>query len=57
MDPNKPYRIVHIIEGGIVVLHPEDEKLYHDPAADLLWHPIGPECSRRLGLEWSIEKI
>lgn len=48
------YRMVHIIEGGSQVLHPEDEHLYNDPPADLLWHPIGPDCARKLGLEWSV---
>lgn len=48
------YRMVHIIEGGGKVLHPEDEKRYDDHKADVGWHPIGPDCARKLGLQWSL---
>jgi len=52
----RPYRMVHIVDGGAVILHPEDEAIYAangDQAGDLLHHPIGPECARRIGQEWS----
>lgn len=37
---------VHVIDGGGVVLHPEDEALYNDPASDLLFWSVGPECAK-----------
>lgn len=46
-------RYVHVINGGQVVLHPNDERLYVPDGGDMGGHPIGPDCARRLGLEWS----
>ena len=48
-------RMVHIIDGGGYVLHPDDEELYSSDAGDCLWFPIGPACAKRLGVEWSIK--
>lgn len=57
-DITGPHRMVHLVEGGDHVLHPEDEELFADDkeaqAGDLYWHPIGPSCAKRLGLEWSV---
>jgi hypothetical protein len=48
--------MIHVIAGGGQVLHPEDEHLFNakDPG-DMLWYPIGPDCAKKLGLEWSVE--
>lgn len=40
---------VHIVNGGGVALHPDDEGLYTDAAADLGCHMVGPECRKQLG--------
>lgn len=47
-------RRVHLISGGHIVLHPEDEPLYVPDGGDVGCHPIGPDCARILGLEWSV---
>lgn len=44
--------MVHPIEGGMVLLHPEDEHLYKSDGGDLGLHEIGSECAKKLGLEW-----
>lgn len=43
---------VHLIEGGPVVLHPEDEDRYTPDGGDLGAHPVGPECAKKIGMEW-----
>jgi hypothetical protein len=56
IKPGQPYREVHIVDGGSVILHPADEALYAEhgnPAGDLCFFPIGSTCAKRLGLEWS----
>ena len=43
---------VHCIDGELRALHPEDEHLYEPNGGDLGFHPLGPGCARRIGLEW-----
>jgi hypothetical protein len=45
-------REIHII-GGNIILHPDDETLYHADGGDLGLHLIGPKCARKIGLKWS----
>ncbi len=58
LKPGQPFREVHIIGGGTHVLHPEDEAQHAaafpngDPG-DLCFYPIGNDCARKLGLEWT----
>ena len=47
-------RMVHLVDGGGQVLHPQDEHLYQSDEGDCLWLPIGSECVKRLGKAWSI---
>ncbi len=47
-------RYVHLIDGGGVILHPGDEHLYVPDGGDVGGHPIGPDCAKRLGHEWSV---
>jgi len=52
--------MVHLVDGGGYVLHPEDEERYAEEnddggASDLLWFPIGTDCARKLGLAWTVE--
>lgn len=55
IDETKPHRFVHVIEGGDYFLHPEDESLYQfGCASDCGCHPIGNDCAKRLGLQWSV---
>lgn len=53
LNPTKPYRTVHVVAGGSQVLHPDDEQLYIPDKGDCGCHPIGPDCAKKLGLEWS----
>jgi hypothetical protein len=52
VDPAKA-RHVHLINGGGTVLHPGDDARYVPDSGDLCWLPIGPDCARQLGFEWS----
>ena len=40
---------VHVIDGGSLVLHPDDEVLFNDPAGDLGIHDLGSECRKHFG--------
>ncbi len=51
--PDQPVRHVHIIDGGMWVLHPQDEGIYRPDGGDCGSHLIGPNCARKLGMEWS----
>lgn len=57
LTPGAQFRVVHLVRGGAYVLHPNDEERYqasglHDD--DVGAHPIGLDCARKLGLEWSV---
>lgn len=53
LKPGQSRRWVHCIEGGTTVLHPGDEKAYVPDGGDMGSFPLGMDCARRLGLEWS----
>jgi len=55
LDRTKRHRLIHIIDGGSLVLHPDDEHGYRSDNADCGLHPIGTDCAKRYGLEWSVE--
>ena len=55
LKPNQPRRWVHCIGGGMTVLHPEDEALYVPDGGDMGCFPLGMDCAKNLGLEWSFE--
>lgn len=44
---------VHMIEGLMTILHPADENKYVSGPGDLGLQPIGTDCARKLGLEWT----
>lgn len=51
----EPRYFVHLVDGGAHALHPEDEELYvtqGDKGGDCGSLPIGPDCARRLGMEF-----
>ncbi len=37
----------HVVEGGGVALHPDDEALYVPDGGDMCHLPLGPECLKR----------
>lgn len=53
LKPGQPRRAVHLVEGGAFALHPEDEAIYVPDGGDMGAFPIGSDCARRLGLEWT----
>ncbi len=57
IKPDSKYRMIHVIDGGPNVLHPGSEADYVSDAGEMGSHPIGPDCAKRLGLEWSVPII
>lgn len=53
IQPGRHHRMVHIIDGGLSILHPQDESRYVSDAGDMGAHPLGLDCARKIGLEWS----
>lgn len=51
--PGQPFRMVHLIAGGAQVLHPEDEALYQNDGGDMYWFPIGNDCAKKVGLDFT----
>lgn len=56
------WRIIRVIDGGLYVLHPEDELEYYSSRDEVLNDDlgvfyIGSECARSLGLEWTSVEI
>lgn len=49
LKPGQPFRIVHVHEGAFAI-HPEGPQ----PASDVSAYPIGMDCARSLGMEWTI---
>lgn len=47
------FRQIHLVDGGAMILHPEDEAIYMSDAGDLGTHLLGMECARIIGMEWS----
>jgi hypothetical protein len=43
---------IHYIDDGPVVLHPADEHLYKSDGGEMGFWPVGPECAKRIGMEW-----
>lgn len=53
LDPaDRKVRWVHIVDE-VLVLHPADEALYTPDAQDRGAFPIGPECAKKIGIEWT----
>lgn len=53
INPKRPHRMVHLVNGGQEILHPDDEEKYQPDDGDCGSHPIGPDCARRFGIEWT----
>jgi hypothetical protein len=43
----KPKFYVHMIDGGGIALHPDDEALYTDDGGDMGLQPVGTDCLKR----------
>lgn len=53
----QPFREVHLIDDGPTVLHPEDESLYVRDGGDMGLWPIGPDCAKKVGIEFTSAPI
>lgn len=42
---NKPKYMVHLVAGGGMLCHPDDE--YADEKSDLYWYPVGACCLKK----------
>ena len=47
-------RMVHVIDGGSRILHQDDEEKYEPDIGDMLWFPIGPDCAKTIGYEYTV---
>lgn len=52
LDPASAHRLVYVVDG-MNALHPGDAAGRVKGPNDLGWLPIGSDCAKRLGLEWS----
>lgn len=53
LKPGQPFRWVHLIDGGAWVLHPDHEAAYVPDAGDVGCHPIGLDCARQIGRDFT----
>lgn len=53
LKPGQPVRWIHCVNGGMFVLHPDDESSYVSDAGDMGCWPIGNDCARILGIDWT----
>jgi hypothetical protein len=53
LDPKRNVRRVHCVDGGAFALHPDEEAAYVADSGEMGWFPIGADCAKRLGLEWT----
>lgn len=53
MKPGAAHRMVRLVDGGFMVLHPEDDSMFPADGDDYGLHRIGMDCAKTLGLEWT----
>lgn len=56
LRPGQARRLVHLVEGGGFVLHPQDEAAFAaagDRSGDLGLFPVGMDCARKIGMDWT----
>lgn len=62
LKPGQPYRVVHLVDGGPCILHPDDDQEYMawseahpggQHPGELGCHPIGSDCAKKVGIEWT----
>lgn len=53
--PGAAHRMV-FVTGSLFAVHPDDVAGSAPEKDDLGWLPIGSDCARRLGLEWTRPK-
>jgi len=63
LKPGQPRRVIHLVDGGPMALHPADEDAYRRAsecspkvaAGDLGCFPVGLDCAKKIGIEWTNE--
>lgn len=53
IKPGAKTRQIHIINGGLEILHPADESKYTSDAGDMYWFEVGMECAKKIGIEYT----
>lgn len=58
IKPESPARMIHLVDGGSFILHPDDEAIYKQAhgeivAGDLGAWLVGMDCAKTIGMEWS----
>jgi hypothetical protein len=53
LDPTKPHRSVYLAGWDPFAIHPADAEA-HGLTGALRMRPIGNDCARKLGLEWTV---
>lgn len=54
LRPGRPYREVFLVDGD-ELLHPDDVHRASELRGVLAWLPVGPDCAKKIGLEWTRE--
>jgi hypothetical protein len=53
LDPrDRKVRWVHLVKD-VLVIHPADESIDTPDEHDRGMFPIGPECAKKIGIEWT----
>ena len=57
LKPGQKRRGVHMVDGGAMVLHPEDEAIFaatpNTANGDCGFFLVGMDCARKIGMEWT----
>jgi hypothetical protein len=57
IKPKSPARVVHLVDGNVAALHPEDEAIYAqvvNKSGDGGSWLLGMDCAKIVGFEWSV---
>lgn len=54
IKPTSPARTVHLVDGGVFALHPDDESKYISDNGDQGAWLVGMDCARIIGMEWTV---
>jgi hypothetical protein len=55
IKPSSKFRMIHVIDGGHMCLHRDDEAAYKTDGGDMYFFPVGMDCAKKIGLEFTHE--
>lgn len=55
LKPNQSRRWIHLVDGGMKILHPDSESEYVSDSGEMGYFPVGVDCAKIIGLEWTTE--